>query len=45
MTKKEFINLMYRNAPAMPGMYDVMNEIFYTNNGNGEFTCGPDINI
>ena len=26
-----------------PGMYDVVNNIFYTNDGTGAFTVGPDI--
>ena len=28
-----------------PGMYDIVNGIFYTNDGTGNFTCGPDIII
>lgn len=26
-----------------PGMYDIMNNLFYTNDGTGNFTVGPDI--
>lgn len=26
-----------------PGMYDIVNNIFYTNDGTGTFTVGPDI--
>lgn len=28
-----------------PGMYDILNNVFYTNDGTGNFTAGPDINI
>ena len=28
-----------------PGMFDTVNSIFYTNDGIGSFTAGPDINI
>lgn len=30
----------YRKADNKPGMYDVINDTFYTNAGTGEFTCG-----
>lgn len=28
-----------------PGMYDIINSVFYTNDGTGSFTAGPDITI
>ncbi|MBO4735654.1 MAG: hypothetical protein J5614_04590 [Paludibacteraceae bacterium] len=30
----------YRKSDNVPGMYDVINDTFYTNAGTGEFTCG-----
>lgn len=33
---------VYRKADNKPGMYDIVNNIFYTNQGSGEFTVGPD---
>lgn len=33
----------YRKADNVPGLYDVVNQIFYTNSGSGSFTVGPDI--
>lgn len=39
-----FVN-QYGNVcqAGTPGMYDVVNNIFYTNDGTGAFTVGPDI--
>lgn len=31
----------YRKSDSKPGMYDVVHNVFYTNNGSGEFTLGP----
>lgn len=31
----------YRKADNKPGMYDLVNNEFYTNTGSGEFICGP----
>ena len=33
----------YRKADNKPGMYDLINDAFYTNDGTGEFTLGPEI--
>lgn len=33
---------VYRVADNKPGMYDIVNNVFYTNQGTGEFTVGPD---
>ena len=33
----------YRKADDKPGMYDLVNNVFYTNAGTGEFTVGGDI--
>lgn len=33
---------VYRKADNKPGMYDVINHVFYTNQGSGEFLVGPD---
>lgn len=34
----------YRKSDNKPGMYDIVNNVFYTNAGTGEFIVGPDIN-
>ena len=34
----------YRKADSVAGLYDLVNNTFYTNQGTGEFTVGPDIN-
>ena len=33
----------YRKSDNKPGLYDVINNIFYTNSGTGEFTYGPEV--
>lgn len=33
----------YRKNDSKPGMYDLVNGVFYTNIGSGEFTVGPDV--
>ena len=33
----------YRKADGVIGMYDVENDVFYTNNGSGDFTKGQNI--
>lgn len=33
---------VYRIADSKPGMYDIVNNVFYTNQGTGEFAVGPD---
>lgn len=33
---------VYRIADDKPGMYDIVNGVFYVNQGTGEFTVGPD---
>lgn len=33
----------YRKSDNKPGMYDIVNNIFYTNQGTGEFLVGPDL--
>ena len=41
-----FIDNKGIECPAgTPGMYDTINNLFYTNDGTGNFTHGPDINI
>lgn len=34
----------YRKIDNVAGVYDVVNDVFYTNAGSGEFTVGPEIN-
>lgn len=34
----------YRKSDNKPGMYDLINDVFYTNAGTGEFIVGPDVN-
>lgn len=34
----------YRKVDNVPGMYDRVNGVFYTNSGTGEFIVGPDVN-
>ena len=42
----EYIDQHGTNCPAgTPGMYDIINNVFYTNDGTGNFTPGPDIII
>lgn len=33
----------YRKIDNVAGLYDVVNDVFYTNSGSGSFTVGPDI--
>ena len=33
----------YRKADNEPGMYDIINDVFYTNSGSGTFVVGPDV--
>ena len=33
---------VYRKADNKPGLYDIVNNQFYVNQGTGEFTVGPD---
>lgn len=33
----------YRKSDNKPGLYDIVNGKFYTNQGTGEFTAGPDV--
>lgn len=33
---------VYRKSDNKPGMYDIVNNQFYTNQGSGEFEVGPD---
>ena len=33
---------VYRKADSKPGMYDIVNGVFYANQGTGEFIVGPD---
>lgn len=33
----------YRISDRKPGMYDIVNDVFYTNAGEGEFSYGPDV--
>jgi hypothetical protein len=34
----------YRKSDNKPGMYDVVNNVFHTNEGQDEFIVGPDVN-
>lgn len=36
---RQFIPVL-RNSDSKPGMYDLVNDVFYTNAGSGEFTYG-----
>lgn len=41
-----FVDNKANACPAgTPGMFDTVNNIFYTNDGPGNFSAGPDINI
>lgn len=45
--KDEGVNIasmypVYRKSDHKPGMYDMVNNVFYTNRGSGEFQVGPD---
>jgi len=42
--KREFIPC-YRKIDKKPGLYDAFNDVFYTNDGTGEFNVGADIII
>ncbi len=33
----------YRKSDNVAGLYDLVNGVFYTNGGSGEFTVGPDV--
>lgn len=33
----------YRRSDLKPGMYDTVNNVFYTNSGTGEFVLGPTV--
>lgn len=33
----------YRTSDRKPGMYDIVNDVFYVNQGTGEFLYGPDV--
>lgn len=33
----------YRKSDNKPGMYDVVNDVFYINQGTGEFILGPEV--
>lgn len=33
----------YRKSDNEPGMYDIVNDVFYTNAGTGSFAVGPDV--
>lgn len=33
----------YRKSDNKPGMYDIINDTFYTNAGTGEFVLGPEV--
>lgn len=34
----------YRKSDSVAGMYDLVNDVFYTNAGTGSFIIGPDVN-
>lgn len=42
----KFVNLVpcYRKSDNVAGMYDIINNVFYTNAGSGSFEVGPDVN-
>lgn len=42
ITGKRKMYPVYRIADNKPGMYDIVNGVFYTNQGTDEFTVGPD---
>ena len=33
----------YRKSDNKPGLYDIVNNVFYTNAGTGEFAVGPNV--
>lgn len=33
----------YRKSDSKPGMYDIINDVFYVNQGTGEFIIGPEV--
>lgn len=35
----------YDNTTKVAGMYDIVNDVFYTNAGTGEFLVGPDVGV
>lgn len=35
----------YRKSDDKPGMYDTINNVFYTNDGTGEFAVGEDVDV
>ena len=39
---REGLYPVYRKSDSKPGMYDIVNNVFYTNQGSGEFLVGPD---
>lgn len=41
LTEKDLYSV-YRKSDNKPGMYDIVNNVFYTNQGTGEFSVGPD---
>lgn len=34
---------VYRKSDSKPGLYDTVNDIFYTNQGSGEFVVGDPV--
>ena len=40
--KKDFVTC-YRKSDNKPGLYDIVEGKFYTNQGTGDFVKGPDI--
>lgn len=40
---KEFVPC-YRKSDGVPGFYETVNNLFYTNDGSGTFGVGPDVN-
>lgn len=43
-SKKMILVPCYRTFDYKPGLYDLVDNTFYTNSGTGEFLVGPDVN-
>ena len=39
---KDFVPC-YRKLDSKPGLYDLVNDVFYVNRGTGDFTLGPEV--
>lgn len=44
ITEKLHLIPCYRKSDNVAGLYDIVGQQFFTNNGSGSFTVGPDVN-